>query len=290
MNEFIRGNRSKLIAVFCLLLIAVLLAYYCWSLSASGRDDKRQSANVVENMLKAVLPADATLREYRRVPDLDKEAYLGIYILNFQLADLAENRQDDLYYSTCPELSMGQTANGEYHIFLFEGGEIADDELLPSYERDDTQKVNKTTVSLAFNNTKQNNADLFGGVRPSEGEKFDMEKTGLMQLRDLNGDGLAHEFQLVGDSLACGHLERLIAGYDAGDDNVIVYPIKIKSGGAANKVVYWWNNFTPDGNGRLVNVWHCGDHGAKTEVTESFAFDRASKSFVMEDYAEKKCE
>jgi hypothetical protein len=271
---FIKTDWLKMTIAFSVLSIAASLSYYLISASLNN-----ESAPDVEILINRSLPPSVLLREYKKIPNTHKNSYLGIYISDYSIAKL-ENKTNEFYYSSCPEQTMGQSATGRYHLFLFEDNHIVDDVIIPSpgYYEDDK-------MSLSFNNTKENNADFFGGEKPSDADKFDIEKTELIHFYDYSGDGLEYEFLLVGDKLACGHVNYLVAGYDEVNNKVVVYKIKLK-----DNLVYWYDNFKPDNSGNTEVTWLCGDHGSQTESRDSFSFDNELKIYVLRNSNEKACD
>jgi hypothetical protein len=292
MDNFLKVNWFKIVIALAILLGSVSFSYYILHLSNTPKSTQNNIPQTstdtvnntgatadIESLIEKVIPSGALLREYQKIPDTNQESYVGLYILNSKISDL-EEKTDDLYYSTCPEQTMGQTASGEYHLFLFQNNVIINDIIVPNYDT----SLNNNIISLSYNNTKSNNNIFFEGLKPSESDQYSIDKTQLMHFHDYNGDGLQHEFSLVGDSLACGHVDYLVAGYDEASNKAVIYSIKTN-----NKTVYWYDNFIPEKSGTVKVVWTCGDHGNDTETIQIFNFNEKTSSYDLFIDDENKC-
>jgi hypothetical protein len=292
MDNFLRVNWFKIVVAFAILLGSVSLSYYILHLSntqkstqnnipqvSTNTENNTRSTADTENLIEKVIPSGALLREYQKIPDTKQESYVGLYILNSKISDLEENT-GNLYYSSCPEQTMGQTASGEYHLFLFQNNEIINDIIVPNYD----SSLDNNIISLSYNNTESNNNIFFEGLKPSDSDQYSIAKTQLIHFHDYNGDGLQHEFSLVGDSLACGHVDYLVAGYDETSNKTVIYGIKTK-----DKTVYWYDNFIPERSGIVKVVWTCGDHGSDTETIQIFEINKETSNYDLFIDDENKC-
>lgn len=285
MKRFIKNNWFKIVLSLVVIMVGASASYYLFSTSSDVRRNEATSEGLekytgsIEESIKMALPDNAILREYKMIPETKQESYLGIYILNSEIAAQQLN-SDNLYYGTCPDETMGQSIKGEYHLFLYQDDKIINDVFIPPYN---TYYGNE--MSLSFNNTRENNATFFEGEKPNENDKYKLERTNLINFHDYNGDNLEHEFILVGESISCGHVERLVAGYDEESNRALAYSIK-----TGNKTVFWFGNFKPDSFGSVSIITLCGDHGSDTEYSEYFKFDKISNSYISDGRIENKCE
>lgn len=229
----------------------------------------------VKDYIVDVLPKEVFLREFEKIPNLNNESYLGIYVKNYDIGNDVSKKE----FFSCPEQTVGQPITGEYHLFLFQNNKIVNDIIIPSpeFSSGDIQ-------SLSYLNTKENNNIYFGGDFYTESDKNKVEKTKLINFYDYTGDGLKYEFLLTGATEVCGHTLKLVAGYNQIENNALVYKINL-----SDQVVYWFSNFNPSNNGSVSVQWLCGDHGSDIETTKIFKFNKKDGFDLISD-SSKKCE
>lgn len=228
----------------------------------------------IKDYIIDVLPSESFLREFEKIPNLNNESYLGIYVKNYEIG--ADISKKDFF--SCPEQTIGQPVTGEYHLFLFQNNEIINDIIIPSpeFSSGDSQ-------SISYLNTKENNNIYFGGDFYTESDKNKIEKTKLINFYDYTGDGLKYEFLLTGATEVCGHTLKLVAGYNQTENKALIYKINL-----SDQVVYWASNFNPSNNGSVTIQWLCGDHGSDTETTKLFQFNKKDGFDLISDTS-KKC-
>jgi len=239
-----------------------------------------------------LLPNNIILREVKNIPtyensEIDKNMFVGIYIEN----PIVNSEGSELNYTTCPEEKAGQSILGTYHLFTYSNfcNCLISDLIIPKSTNysDYNSSLSVQKIIMPWKNTKINNFYYFNGKEPKEDKKYNLEISSLINFNDYNGDGYPGEFILFGgEYLACGHDERLIAGFDTENSNAIIYKIIDKEG----KIIYWSDNFIPKKDGSVLVSWLCGDHGADTETNSYYIFNKEKKSYLLIKEEEKKCE
>lgn len=251
-----------------------------------------------------ILPSEVFFRDLKKIPGTDK--YLGIYVKDYKIDEqnvLYGVFEDGSILNTCPDEIYGQVSvNGEYHLFLYENGKIISDKIIPvSEDNKNDDGSDKQMFSLI--NTKEHNLYLYNkyifivnGNSEKIKDKYRLERTTLLNFADYTGDGLQHEFVIIGFYLSCGHEERLIAGFNREKNEVIIYPIindldvDNVNETVGQKLIYWHDNFMPSKKGEVNYIWNCGDHGSLIESKKLFNFDSQRKLFELISTTEKKCE
>jgi hypothetical protein len=259
--------------------------------------------DTVRVKVNKILPSEVFFRELKKIPGTDE--YLGIYVKDYTVDErnFIDVFDESSILITCPDQIGGQTSIfGEYHLFLYKNDKIIGDKLIPvsdGYKNEDG--INKQTFSLI--NTKINNLLLYNKAAFITGndyekvkDKYKLERTELINFADYTGDGSQHEFIMVGFYISCGHEERLIAGFDQGKNEIIIYPITndliadYASETVGKELIYWRDNFIPNNKGEVDYIWNCGDHGSLTESKKKFAFNKQRKIFELISTSERKCE
>ncbi len=210
------------------------------------------------------------------------DTYIGIYILNYKI--IVNDTDYQIPYMTCPEQVYGVVSiEGEYHLFTFEDGKISSDIAVPISKTEFGENTTSTANTFVLKNSKQNRFYIFGGVAPEEEEKDEIVRIDLINFNDYTGDKINREFNLVGYYISCGHVERLIAGYNNTTGKVIIYPIV-----EGSEISYWHDNFIPkDG---AVDYWVlCGDHASEIEIHDYYRFDFEDNEFKLINSTENSC-
>lgn len=226
-----------------------------------------------KRQIQELLPSGVFLREMEPIPNVSSESYLVIYI-NHPKVDKPEETSPTLYM-TCPESTTGRAIEGVYYLALFQDGAIVNTVAVPPKNK---------RQALVFQNTKLNIHWKFGGPKPSPEEEFEPEEVKLINFEDYTGDGQKHEFRLTGATLACGHTQYLIAGYDKQINQAVVYPVV-----EGDRSFYWMDNFLPDSSGNVEWRWPCGDHGAEVERYKRYRFDSEKKAYLLSESQESPC-
>lgn len=240
--------------------------------------DKTSISNGLARLVVSkLIPKDSFLRDLEKIPGTDK--YLGIYITDYSVKEnQSDIHADGSTFITCPEEIFGKTEiAGKYYLFLFDGHNIVNTISIPSYIDNQT---NEMSVSLL--NTKSNNSYVYGD--DSNRDNYEIGYVKLINFTDYTGDNLKFEFNIAGDNIACGHISRLIAGYDLKNNKAIIYNIKNDNGS-----VYWFDNFIPKNDGSVKITWRCDDHGSEYDSTETFEVDRVNNSFILKKSISEKC-
>ncbi|MFZ4648914.1 MAG: hypothetical protein ACOYMB_04810 [Patescibacteria group bacterium] len=218
------------------------------------------------------IPKGSFFRDLEKIPGTNK--YLGIYISDYSFYD-----RGNLSFHSCDELVYGQTdIEGDYYLFLFDGGDIIAKKNIPKYNcGDDGQSTE------VFLNTKSNNEYIYGsGV---EGNNRETERTKLINFHDYTGDGLEHEFNMVGCYNSCGNMDWLVAGFSQKTNSPVIFPVEFKD----SKISYWVNNFIPKNDGTVKTEVPCGEHGSEYNIIKEFKFDRSDNSYKSIFESKKYC-
>lgn len=206
---------------------------------------------VSSNTLLAALPRGVLLRDFEKLKNGSKNAYLVIYVE-------PGYKFDSWGYDSCPGIILGDSLSGVYHLVLIQDNKVVNDVILPYAIND-----GKGALELSFKNKKM--YTLKKGTFP-ESEQDDIIDVKLLQLEDYTGDGKPYEFLLTTTGGGCGFFDGLVAGYDPAANKAVLY-----SG--------WIPRFIPDSKGNASYVFDCGDHGNMTRVEAKYGFDPATKKF-----------
>lgn len=225
------------------------------------------------------LPMGAMLRDAEPIPGTGKA--LILYILDPEIA--AEDPLES-YALTCPGEVNGQPIEGVYHLALVEDGAIVNDVEIPG---DSLAEHRPQRLRLVYRQLES----ILDGQRGAAMDRVEngtarLVEAKLLKLRDLNGDGLPHEFTLSYQLGACGHVRVLIAGYSVRQGRAIVYPIL----GDRHSPYYWHDNFFPDKTGTIQ--WHlsCGDHGSPYGERKMFTFSEKRQAYVLRTRSQYECD
>lgn len=245
--------------------------------SPEGR--QAESGTSLEERVQTVLPQGALLRDLEPIPGTRKA--LVIYILD---PDIDEEQPLDDYVLTCPGQVNGQAIRGAYHLALFENGRFVNDVRIPG---DVIFGDIPGQTGIVYRQLEA----LIRGQHATARENVEdgtaqLAEVKLLRLRDLNGDGRPHEFNLRVYLAACGHVQVLIAGYSAKQGRAIVYPLL----GDHKSPDYWHDNFYPDQDGTVHYRFACADHANDVEVLKTFEFDAQLEAYVLTSRSERECE
>lgn len=260
------------------ILVGIALLGWLLVLSQSPRLTGTQlSAERLEAQIRAQLPAGALLREFRPIPSTSKT--LVIYI-EHSVVESDEGLEASIW--TCSGQVNGQGIEGVYHLALWDGTRFASDVILPPAWKETPSGVQ----TIVYRQYKQVLHRLWGGAAPlDKNDALKLVEVRLMQLKDLNGDGLAHEFQLVVYVAGCGHVQVLTAGYSVKQQKAIVYPVFEES----DEPSFWSDNFYPDETGVVRWKLPCGDHANDVDTEKTFGFDPAREAYVLRAHSETIC-
>lgn len=244
-----------------------------------------QQVNGIEDEIRAALPGRAFLREFEKVPDVNANIYIGLYVLNSKSSLKKEYPADQMdqnnLYFTCPEATTGQPIVGDYYLFSFSDKKITSSIVIPSCYGDSLSNENM----FSFYNTPENNCNsfTFNSENCQNIATNMLEKTKLIQMMDLTGDKKRNEFVITGTQDACGFINRLIAGYDEESKKAVIYPV------SNGKSITQWNyRFVPtDGTCSVVIL--CGDHGNETYERKDYRFNDLTKQYELTFEETKEC-
>jgi hypothetical protein len=156
------------------------------------------------------LPAGAVIVERRSVKP-------GRVLILWMMRPKKNPRETPGEQYTCPEETRGSFYSGPARVSLAQLKPyriINTIELIPEYIEEDE-------LELPYRIHKGSYYHVEGVAEGEEGTPT------LMQLKDYNGDGKAHEFALF-DALACMGLQTTLIGYSESQDKVIQYLIRLK--------------------------------------------------------------
>jgi hypothetical protein len=243
---------------------------------------------VLRNITKQI-PQKAFLREYKKLEDVKKNCYIGLYVINYKepTTPIIPPRNSDEsnpptnYFLDCISATNGQTLSGDYYAFIYKNGKITSSVKLPKPAELDT-----IPLFLCLYNTPSNINDQYDyeGKNTNNKEVLSnntLKKVDLIQLMDLTGDGKKNEFLLSINYSGCGFRDHLVVGYNEKKDKVMVYPV------AENGYIqYWCERFVPK-KGFASVVYGCGDHGNDTYIRNDYRFN-PQKDLYENVYSEKK--
>jgi hypothetical protein len=251
------------------------LAVWIWPMSSSiGVRD----SELLKGHIEKLLPQGAMLRDFVAIPSTNKA--LVIYIQD----PVIEPEDDpDVYLYTCPGQVHGQPITGEYHLALFMNERFVNDVIIP----DDESGLSTRRQGIVFRQVKGLLHRYDDHHQPLDEDEADqLVEVKLLNLKDLNGDGLPHEFQLKMYLAACGHVQVLTAGYSARQEKAMAYPI-VEQGN--QDPYYWHDNFYPDKNGTVHWRFLCGDHANNIDARKTFEFDQDREAYVLTSHSETPC-
>lgn len=172
---------------------------------------------------------------------------------------------------TCPEETRGHYFTGEVMVTLV--------------NRKTKGLIN--TILIDTNDAENNKLDLPYRIKRGyyKVPKVDRYKEGrpiIMDLKDMNGDGLPHEFAIY-NALACMGLDTTLIGYSKKQDKVIQYPIELKTAKGLSKG--FWADYLFGHEPNKKGVWkyqidYRGRGGTLDKYT--FRYDRARETFLGE--------
>ncbi len=213
----------------------------------------------IGKQIKDLLPENAFLRDFEKIPDTD--SFFAIYIENPEFAD---QEKDKSVYLSCSFQSLGQSIKGTYHFAIFENQTLVSD------------IVQNEIQELAYRNIRANLQE-----KTFEWNELWMERVKLINFQDLNGDGKQREFRLAGETNSCGATKYLIAGYD---EKGIVYPIQ-----RGLQAHYWMERFDPNSQGRVEIEYSCGDYSSDTYEYFLYTYDPEIKTYVLDKAKKQAC-
>jgi hypothetical protein len=185
---------------------------------------------------------------------------------------------------SCPGLVNGQTMRGEYHLILIEGDKIINEITLPP----DKGEFITNTIGIVYRQLNKIIDSSYGGPESEiKAEAMEMSKVHLLDLTDVNGDGVPYEFQIIVFYASCGHVEVLTGGYSPKRDKAIIFPI---IGINPTEPYYWHDNFFTDENGTVNYEFTCGDHGNEIYRGKKFEFNQTIEAFVLTEFEQISCE
>lgn len=213
----------------------------------------------VKTEIEKLLPKKTFLRDCTEIPlwlhglvPLDshnRDLYLFVYIEN--------GYQSSFYdFNSCPGEIMGTALRGNYHLALFQKNQIIDDIVLPKSGYQDQ-------LELPYLNTKEN---LYEKGEYLEKEKNKLEKVKLLTFKNYTGSNRDLDLILTTTGGGCGFYDSLVAGYDEGQNKIILY-----SG--------WIGGLNPDRNGESYVLFSCGNHGNTVQSEIKYKFNPTSKKF-----------
>lgn len=254
--------------------ILILIIFFLISFNPVSAN---QHNDDISKKIKSQLPSGAYLREYEKLTDVMGDIYVGLYVTDYSdplIPVFPQNQMhmDNLFY-TCPEETQGQSLSGNYYAFAFKDDKIISSCKIPVYD-EDLSIIN----SFSLYNSPFNNCRFFKlgeNKNCSNLSKSILEKTDLIELNDLTGDGNKNEFLLTGIQEACGFVNHLVVGFDEISKKIQVYPKNIK-----NEYYYWNIRFVPL-NGECQVVIICDDHGNEEYIREDFLFNPEIKEYEL---------
>lgn len=213
----------------------------------------------IKTEIEKLLPDEAYLRDCTEIPlwlaPLDshnphnRDLYLVVYI--------ESGYQTFSYgFNSCPGEIMGIALRGNYHLALFQNNQIIDDIALPIPDYQDQ-------LELPYLNTKEN---LYEKGEYLEKEKNKLEKVKLLTLKNYTGSNRDLDFILTTTGGGCGFHDSLVAGYDEGQNKIILYSD-------------WIGGLNPDRNGESYILSSCGNHGNTVQSEIKYKFNPTSKKF-----------
>ncbi len=283
-------SRKKLLFIIPFVLIVGF--FYFPSLKIDTKNiNKPDKTNISDSSIKNLIPKEALLREYKKIPNLSPESYLVLYVLNSKTDELLEPSRRWSAYTSCASGIEGRAIEGNYHLALIQNNKLINDVSIPGSGSNVDLSTGKplppsNNIRLAYQNIRMNADPAYLKLEGSEPSVEQLEYTDvdLMNFQDLNGDGYYYEFLLNGFTLACGHTEHLVLGYSKANNKAVVYPIINK-----DQTFYWVDNFLPNSEGKVEQGWSCGDHGSDTEEKNTYRFDPKKESYYLEGSSTKKC-
>jgi hypothetical protein len=218
----------------------------------------------MDKQIARKIPAGAVIREVVRLEGVKPNAYLFIYLeKGYQLSDFAEG---DVMLS-CPEMILGQSITGNYHLGLWQNGKIVNEIPISS----PYGEMGNKELSLVYRNTKENIYTAYGGE-----DKYTVEKVSLLKLSNYTGRGKNWDVLFKTTAGGCGFWDGLVAGYDPGTNRVVAFST-------------WLPRFEPDRTGEFHYLFECGDHGNDTRIETDFAFNSTQKKFTIVSDKSTKC-
>lgn len=245
------------------------------------RSENWKCIETFETKVSKLLPVDSLLREIKQIPN-KSDVYIGIYIQNYKLLNWETDK--DYPYSSCPEQVIWKWIEWDYHVFTVKDNIITSDIIVPLEFRDNY--TSNVKLTLSYVNTKENNFNFFNWQKPvNEIDWKKMERSTLMNFKDLNGDWKALEFWLIDawDSV-CWHNNHLIVWYDEDTQKAIIYPILRDW-----KSFYWADNFIPNSSWIVVNWREYWDHWAEISSQTKYKYSSSNKRFEFVSKKEDKC-
>lgn len=267
------------IIIICLLVLGI--AFYWIGFASKSHEVVQSKVETTEQKIKKLLFQYAYLRDYQKIPNIEPESYLAIYV-NDSKVDTPKPGWN--YDASCSESSEGRAIEGIYYLALIQNDKIVNDIKLPGYEATQLDDPMLNALRIVYQHTKSHVYYRDGGEKPPAEHEYDLVDIKLLNLQDLNGDGEKMEFILDGRTFGCGHTEHLIAGYDKANNKAIVYPIINKG-----KTTYWMDRFWPDASGKVETGWGCGDHGTEIEDKSVYKYDSQKEGYIFVENIKKKC-
>lgn len=295
--ELLNGKRimiqKSLIALGVIIILLFIWSYnvreYCtweneyidkgWVCACDDWYIKSEGACIItfEQKIRNVLPSGAFLREYVLIPWTD-DVYMGIYIENYRIESPLD--EQTILYQDCYSMVMGQAITWDYYVFTYSKWKIVKQE----YITPSTSILNK--LSIAYINTKEMNYQYYKGIQPKPEDKNRTEITRLLNFRDLNGDGVSNEFQLIDHAdQVCGHNNYNVIWYDKTNSSPVIYWIQ----GFDYKIDVWWDNFVPNEKWEVTTWWECWDHGSGTEIILKYIFNKKDNYYSLIKNETKEC-
>lgn len=179
--------------------------------------------------VKYDLPAGAVVVETRAVET--RAARGGRTLILWMLNPTRHPRAWPEETYTCPEATRGSHYSGPTRVSL---ADARTGRVLNTVEVRDAHDAAADSFDIPFRIRA-------GGYYHVPGRRHGREgRPVVMQLKDYNGDGRAHEFALY-DAWACMGLETTLIGYSERRDRVVQYPIHltITGGQQASSVSPW---------------------------------------------------
>lgn len=244
------------------------------------------TTKTTEDEIKLIIPKGSFLREYKPLSEFGNNTYLVLYIENPNV-DPETKVLGMNYFVTCLGEQIGRGIEGIYHLAIIDNEKIVSNKTIPGSSlpspdaTENSPQLPQNTIKLTYQNIKWNTHWDTGEATPSSEHELDPVNVELMNLRDVNGDGLQNEFVLPGQVVGCALHERLVAGYTPSKE-VKLYPF-ISNGKTQN----WLDHFSVEKPGQIVEEWQCGDHGQADHEVTSYQFK--DESFQLISHSIKPC-
>jgi len=200
-----------------------VLCFVVTSLLVAGRMAEAQAASEKAPAQVKGLPSGARIIETRAIkPEIRADRALVLWMIN-----PTENRREGSEEYSCPEFSRGSHFSGPTRASLVNAREGSIINTIPIKDAEGEDRFDiPFRIRGGFYYTVK------GVTNEAEGTPT------ILDLKDINGDGVDCEFALF-DQQACMGLATTSIGYSRNQDKVICYPIHLTRSDGKTTVSNW---------------------------------------------------